>query len=45
MNTTLGLDVSPPEGMLEYPIKMKMLFEDGELIRNILNLGIVPYAS
>jgi hypothetical protein len=45
MNTTLGEEVEPPEGMWEYPSKMKMLFEDGELMKNILGLGFVPYAS
>jgi len=45
MNTTLGEEVDPPEGMWEYPSKMKMLFEDGELMKHILGLGFVPYAS
>ena len=43
MNTTLGLDVD--SYMYEYPEKMRMIFEDGELIKNVLNVGFVPYAS
>jgi len=43
MNTTLGLEVEI--SMQEYPEKMRMIFEDGELMRNVLGLGFVPYAS
>jgi hypothetical protein len=42
-NLTLQLDVHTSQ--LEYPEKMRMLFEDGELIRHVLGLGFVPYAS
>jgi hypothetical protein len=42
-NITLQLDVHTHQ--LEYPEKMRMLFEDGELIKHVLGVGFVPYAS